>query len=266
YGGLYGGEFTTALVRGCGYENSTYPADTNSNKAISLNEAYFYTKANVHESDVQVYPDGDNAFALMEYSEADASHVTSIQLNKERLSLKVDQSETLTATVLPGSAGNKAVTWQSSNTAVATVSDNGTVYALTPGTANITATTVDGNKTAICQLVVSKTEAEPVTNWTGPAEPVEENKSWTISFNQPVDTITVLEKNIFVTDENGIIVPQKYYIDRTGGGKLVTLTPENSYTNGSTYYLNIQNVMSQTGQSLKESIRMRFIIREQAVG
>lgn len=261
YGGLYGGEFTTALVRGCGYESVTYPADTNSDKEISLNEAYIYSKAKVHESHVQVYPEGDSTFSLIAYNEPVATSVTSIQLNKERLSLKVAQSETLTATILPSTASDKTISWASSNTAVATVSEDGTVHALTPGTASITATSSDGNKSASCQLVVSKAEAEAVSNWNGPSEPVEENKTWTIKFSQAIDTNTLLEKNIFVSDENGSIVTQKYYIDRTAGGKLVTLTPENPYTNGSTYYLNIQNVVSQTGQLLKENVRMPFTIR-----
>ncbi len=73
-------------------------------------------------------------------------------------------SDTLTATVAPSNATNRNVTWFSSNTAVATVS-NGTVTAVKEGTATITATTEDGGFKATCAVTVtaSQTGAVPVT-------------------------------------------------------------------------------------------------------
>ena len=65
------------------------------------------------------------------------------------------QTELLVPTVSPGDTTNKNVTWQSSNTAVATVSSNGTVTAVGAGTAIITVTTDDGtNRTAECTVTV----------------------------------------------------------------------------------------------------------------
>jgi len=64
------------------------------------------------------------------------------------------QTQTLTAAVLPGNAANKDVTWSSSHPDIASVS-NGTVTALNPGQAMISATTVDGAKTAACALTVT---------------------------------------------------------------------------------------------------------------
>jgi len=80
--------------------------------------------------------------------------VTGITLNKETLELAKDDTEMLTATVLPTNATNKNVTWASSDPDVATVSD-GTVTAKTAGTATITVTTENGNKTANCELQVT---------------------------------------------------------------------------------------------------------------
>ncbi|MCL2425484.1 MAG: Ig-like domain-containing protein [Oscillospiraceae bacterium] len=59
-------------------------------------------------------------------------------------SATVDSGEilTVTATVLPETAGNRAVTWSSSNNAVASVDDNGVVLAIGGGTAIITATSI----------------------------------------------------------------------------------------------------------------------------
>jgi len=80
--------------------------------------------------------------------------VTGVTLNKSNISLTVGSTETLTATVTPENATNKAVTWSSSDTAKATVS-NGVVTAVAAGTATITVTTADGNKTATCTVTVT---------------------------------------------------------------------------------------------------------------
>ncbi|WP_316810111.1 Ig domain-containing protein [Pedobacter heparinus] len=81
--------------------------------------------------------------------------VENVVLFSETASMVVGSSSTFTATIAPKTAGNKAVTWASSNAAVVSVSDKGLVTALTLGTATITATTVDGNKTAKCVITVT---------------------------------------------------------------------------------------------------------------
>lgn len=78
--------------------------------------------------------------------------VESITLNKTQLSLVKGTTETLTATVLPTTATDKAVTWESSDTAVATV-ENGVVTAVAAGNATITAKA--GEKTATCAVTVT---------------------------------------------------------------------------------------------------------------
>ena len=85
--------------------------------------------------------------------------VTSVTLNHNQASLYCNRTPntlTLTATVAPDNATNKAVTWTSSDSAVATVDQNGVVTALARGTAVITATTADGGKTASCTVTVSR--------------------------------------------------------------------------------------------------------------
>jgi hypothetical protein len=85
---------------------------------------------------------------------AKAVAVTGVSLNKTTLALTAGASETLTATVAPGDATNKAVTWKSSKPDVATVDATGKVTAVAAGTAVITATTVDGAKTADAAVTV----------------------------------------------------------------------------------------------------------------
>ena len=80
--------------------------------------------------------------------------VTGVSLNKTSLSFTgTGSSQTLTATVSPSNATNKTLTWSSSNTSVATVS-NGVVKAVGFGTATITAKSNNG-KTASCSVTVN---------------------------------------------------------------------------------------------------------------
>ena len=81
--------------------------------------------------------------------------VTGVTLNKTALSMKTGQSDILTAMVTPTNATNQAVTWTSSNEAVATVT-NGTVNAVGVGTAIITVKTADRNYTASCTVTVTR--------------------------------------------------------------------------------------------------------------
>lgn len=81
--------------------------------------------------------------------------VTGVTLDKNTLVLFTGESATLTATVAPENATDKTVTWTSSNPAIVTVDGSGHVKAVASGTANITVTTTDGNKTAVCAVTVT---------------------------------------------------------------------------------------------------------------
>lgn len=77
--------------------------------------------------------------------------VTSITLDKTSLSMKVGETETITATVNPDNATDKTVTWGSSDVSVATVAD-GIVTAKSPGTVTVTAKS--GIYTTDCDVTV----------------------------------------------------------------------------------------------------------------
>jgi fibronectin type 3 domain-containing protein len=85
---------------------------------------------------------------------AESVPVTGVSLNKSSISLNVGGIEDLTTTIMPSNATNQNVTWYSSNTRVATVSD-GTVTAVAAGSATITVTTIDGNKTASSNVTIT---------------------------------------------------------------------------------------------------------------
>lgn len=111
---------------------------------------------------------GDVTISGMVFSLAPVA-VTGVSLNKTETVIEQGKTETLTATVAPSNAANKAVTWKSSDEEVATVSDTGVVTAVAPGKVTITAITEDGNKTATCTIKVTPViteidlEAEGVT-------------------------------------------------------------------------------------------------------
>ena len=85
--------------------------------------------------------------------------VSGITLSQTEISLNKGKTAVLTATVAPENAADKTVIWSSSNEKVATVSD-GTVTAVSKGTATVTAKA--GDKTATCTVTV-KVPASKVT-------------------------------------------------------------------------------------------------------
>ena len=88
--------------------------------------------------------------------------VSQITLNKAETSISVGNSETLTATVAPENAANKALIWASSDEDVATVAPDGTVTAVKAGAATITATAADGSgKSAVCKVTVTGDTTPP---------------------------------------------------------------------------------------------------------
>lgn len=88
--------------------------------------------------------------------------VADVKLNKTELTLEVDGSETLTATVAPDDATNQNVTWKSDNPEIVTVDATGKVTGVAIGEATITVTTEDGGKTATCKVAVKVPDIEGV--------------------------------------------------------------------------------------------------------
>ncbi|MBR6168482.1 Ig domain-containing protein [Candidatus Saccharibacteria bacterium] len=89
--------------------------------------------------------------------------VTGIEVSKTSVSLLIGATEKITATVRPSNVTNKAVTWTSNNTSVATVTGEGTIVAEGVGTATITATTNDGGKKATVSVTVSPIRVQSIT-------------------------------------------------------------------------------------------------------
>lgn len=87
-------------------------------------------------------------------------YVTSIKLNAAKKTIYNGKAFTLKATVNPKNAANKAVTYKSSNTRIATVTAKGVVKGIKPGRVTITVTAKDGSKkSAKCTVTVKAQKA-----------------------------------------------------------------------------------------------------------
>ena len=110
---------------------------------------------------------------------------TKVTLNPTQATLTSKGATTqLTATVEPGNATNKNVTWSSSDTSVATVDANGLVTAVANGTATITVTTEEGGLTATATITVN------ISSGGGDTPNPSEKKPTSISLNKTKDTLT----------------------------------------------------------------------------
>lgn len=132
--------------------------------------------------------------------------VTSITLDKTSYSLLEGESFTLRATVKPDDASDKTVTWTSSNEKVLTVY-GGTVKAVSPGTATVTATA--GKVSATCEVQVTARVAV--------AEVVLDIKKLTVNVGESGTlTATVLPEN--ATDKTIIWTSSDDDIATVSGG------------------------------------------------
>ena len=108
----------------------------------------------VRVTDVSIQADGTEitnlVYPIWEPADTDTGHPKSVQLS---------------AIILPSNATDKKVTWSSSNTAVALVSDTGLVTGVAHGRTTITVTTNDGNYSVDCLIDVMEAGMEliPVT-------------------------------------------------------------------------------------------------------
>lgn len=83
---------------------------------------------------------------------------TSVTISTDDITLLVGQTGKLTATVFPENTTDKNIVWESDNDAIATVTSDGTVTAVSIGVTNITATC--GDVTSTCKVsVIPRIEA-----------------------------------------------------------------------------------------------------------
>lgn len=166
-----------------------------------------YTTAQGWSEFINIYDDED------EYVPA-----TSISLNKSSIVMSPGSTQQLTATISPSNASATLITWQSMNTAVATVNSNGKITAQDIGETDIVAM-VD-NVYAICHVTVN---ILPNNMFSMPDTTVSRGETIVI----PVTMTNEDEITAFQTD---IYLPEGFEIVMEDGDYVVELSNRRSNT------------------------------------
>lgn len=146
--------------------------------------------------------------------------VTEVKITSEVTEVEVGKTITLTAEVLPENATDKAVTWTSSDTEVATVGEAGVVTGVKEG--NVTITASAGGKSVAVEVTVKAAA-------TSGGEPGGETGTATGFEN----TFWVFEED--VSEESGIKITLKD----------IAYTCIKDSTNGATYFANINSAIEE---------------------
>ncbi|MDS1029682.1 caspase family protein [Bacillota bacterium LX-D] len=252
----FGGEFTNALVKGCGYITNYYPADRNNDGEISLFEIYYYTKNKVINSNVQVYPENDSFefIGLENYIP-----VTAISLNQSQLNLKEGEGYQLVANLSPQDASVKNVKWSSSDTNIAIVDSTGYVLAKQRGNCKIVATTENESLSAVCQVEVESKELSEYTEFQGPTvfNDIDLTKAWSIKFNKTLNPYTVNSNNINIVDNNLLQHPSKVALN--DDQRTVVVIPTRDYLPNSHYSILInKGLLAEDKSQLKNGVIVNF--------
>lgn len=145
---------TTAQTTKVWSSSNTKVATVNQNGVVKG------VKAGKAKISLTVQNPGDAQALVVSCNVTVKQYVTSIKLNATKKTIYNGKSFTLKATVNPKNAANKAVTYKSSNTRIATVTAKGVVKGIKPGRVNITVTAKDGSKkSAKCTVTVKAQKA-----------------------------------------------------------------------------------------------------------
>lgn len=174
-----------------------------SNSEVTSGNTFSVTPLAVGETNIVCTAKGDSSkqlkIFLSVYESSPVVSVESVSLVDHEKEVTVGDSFTVGYTILPNEASNRLVKFESSNTSIASVNDDGLVTALAAGEAIIKITTVDGGKTDQMTLTVKKDQTVYVgslylygstNSWSANADYIlEKNESpysdneWKISFS-----------------------------------------------------------------------------------
>ena len=130
--------------------------------------------------------------------------VESILLDRMSVELTEGEELTLTATVNPDNATDKNVIWSSSNPSVASVA-NGKITALMSGRATIVVSSVDGGKTANCEVTVNA-KIVPVTSISLNFTSIELTEGEELTLTATINPDNATNKTVFWASSNPSVV------------------------------------------------------------
>ena len=102
-----------------------------------------------------LYPDASDTL-YARWSDMERIKVTNVAVTQDTISTYVGTESTLQASITPADATVKDLTWTSSNETIASISQTGMFTANSIGRATITVTTLDGNFTDSCIIIVGE--------------------------------------------------------------------------------------------------------------
>lgn len=183
------GWFTDAELQQKGYEKQLYVNEWNASIDYSWATGCMYASDYVF---VAVWEKQENI------------PVGSIILNRTSMSVATGKSIVLTAKIEPVGATNTNVSWESSDTGIATVDSTGCVTGVAPGSATITCAAKDGSGVkAICKVTVTKpTATVKVSKITLNKKNVVLTKGKSISLTRTVSPTNATNKTVSFKSSN----------------------------------------------------------------
>ena len=181
-------------------------------------------------------------------------HTTGVEM-VDKITIPIDKTYTLNAKTLPLSTSDGAVTYTSDNNTIASVTEKGIVVANKKGTCTITATTVDGGYTAICEVTVTQPvealtmekhefnmrvgETESMYVQIAPLTADDKTLNW-YSRNEEVANVDELGNvNAIKAGETWIVAVSNDNVEAKDSCKVTVLQPVNGITlNLNTYQMN----------------------------
>lgn len=242
----------TATVNGTNNPSQSVTWTSSNTSVATVSASGVVTAKATGNATITATSDSDNTKSgTCSVSVSDSTvHVSGVSLNKNSTTITVGATETLTPTISPSNATNKNVTWTSSNTGVATVS-NGVVTAKAIGNTTITVTTVDGSYTATCTVTVNESTAPTDSTQYSLITSVEEletGKSYLIASGTSgtVKTMSILssENNrpvVDLTASNNKLTRGSSALSVTLGGSDGAYTFKTDNYGGTAGYLNATN-------------------------
>ena len=189
---------------------------SSSNETIAtISENGIVTALNVGETTITAFTNDGNFEAVASLTILPVS-VTGITIEPTNLKILLNSTGSLTPEITPENATNKAITWSSDDTSVATVDENGLVTGVSLGTANIAATTTDGSFTA--------TSTISIENITGFVTVSLGGVSISQSCVNNICSTTKVITTAFTNSSNQTIVPTKIVVTQVSSGGLVSTT------------------------------------------
>lgn len=224
---------------GAGSEYNIIAQIVESSEGVENRTKFVRTQIGTNGWDKIRLSDGTEGYVSQSYvKEYNYIHVNSISFAPNTVNLKVGENRTLVANISPANSYIKNINWNSSNSNVATVDNSGKIFALAVGTTNITATTLDGSKVAICTVTVDKTLALSIATTSNEYSLVIGNY---LGLNPVVLPITTTDKSydISITDNTVATVENGKIKGLKVGNSLVTLTTKDGSNKSCSFNLKV---------------------------